>query len=68
MLLHEPIDINRNDWLIEIVGQIGRAMYWFNPLMWLALRDWRMICEQGCDTLVIQNGTKPSSKSAKTSI
>ena len=61
VLLHELIHVKRNDWLTEIVGRIGRAIHWFNPLMWIALRNWRFVCEQGCDTLVIANGAKPSS-------
>ncbi len=61
VLLHELIHVRRKDWLIEIVGQIGRAMYWFNPLMWIALREWRLVCEESCDALVVANGTRPSS-------
>ncbi len=61
VLLHELIHIRRNDWLIDLIGRMGRAMYWFNPLMWMALRDWRRVCEQGCDALVVTHGTKPSS-------
>jgi beta-lactamase regulating signal transducer with metallopeptidase domain/uncharacterized coiled-coil DUF342 family protein len=60
VLQHELVHIKRADWLIRLVGRIACAVYWFNPLTWLALRRLGAAQELACDAEVIALGTRPS--------
>jgi TonB family protein len=59
VLGHELAHIQRNDWAIQIVAEILRAVYWFNPLVWLACHRLRQESEQACDDAVLQMGVQP---------
>lgn len=58
VLEHELAHIRRRDCLWQLLGQLARAMYWFNPLMWMAYR--RLLCEseRACDDAVLYRGSK----------
>jgi len=43
-----------------MLGQLTRAIYWFNPLAWLALHRLRREREQACDDLVLASGFRGS--------
>lgn len=60
VLLHELAHARRFDCQTQLVAQLARALFWFNPLVWLA--RWRMQIdrEQACDDLVLTSGTKAS--------
>ncbi|UCC29141.1 MAG: hypothetical protein JSU86_13170, partial [Phycisphaerales bacterium] len=60
VLLHELSHIKRNDWLIQVLAQIACAVYWFNPLVWIAVKRLYVEREQACDDDVIALGIKPS--------
>lgn len=60
VLAHELTHIRRNDWLMQILAQIACAVYWFNPLTWLATGRLFLERERACDSDVIALGTKPS--------
>jgi beta-lactamase regulating signal transducer with metallopeptidase domain len=60
VLLHELVHIKRRDLLTQALAQIACALYWFNPLVWLALRQLRKEQEWACDERVLATGVKAS--------
>lgn len=56
VLLHELAHIRRGDCVLQFVGHLCRAMYWFNPLAWLALNQLRAEQEKACDDMVLNAG------------
>ena len=58
VLLHEFSHIQRWDWLTQTIAQISCAVYWFNPLVWVADRRMRLERERACDDHVLTNGCR----------
>lgn len=56
VLRHELAHVRRHDWLIQTAAECVRALYWFNPLAWLACRMLRHDSEHACDADVIRGG------------
>jgi beta-lactamase regulating signal transducer with metallopeptidase domain len=60
VLVHEMAHVKRFDALTQLLAQIAIAIFWFDPLIWLAAHRMRVEREHACDDYVIRDGTKPS--------
>lgn len=56
VLVHELSHIRRLDWLSMLLCQVVLCIYWFNPLVWLAVRKADEEAENSCDAAVIRCG------------
>jgi TonB family protein len=57
---HELAHIRRADWATQLLSEIVRAAYWFNPLVWLACAQLRAECEVASDDRVLAHGAEGS--------
>ncbi len=60
VLLHELAHAARWDCLAKFVAHIACALYWFNPLVWIAFKQMQIEAESACDDLVLNAGAEPS--------
>jgi beta-lactamase regulating signal transducer with metallopeptidase domain len=51
-LLHEMAHLKRADLWLDEVCALVRALFWFHPLVWVALRRVRTLTELACDASV----------------
>ena len=58
VLAHELAHIARHDWIIQLGASIFQAIYWFNPVAWLACRALRRQSEIACDDVVLRMGVE----------
>lgn len=54
MLLHELQHYKHRDAIASHLMNIARTVYWFNPAVWLALKEMRSEREIACDTSVLE--------------
>jgi beta-lactamase regulating signal transducer with metallopeptidase domain len=60
VLVHEMAHVKRFDALTQLAAQLAVALFWFDPLIWLAAHRMRIEREHACDDYVLRDGTKPS--------
>jgi TonB family protein len=60
VLRHESAHLERRDVTLQIAAQLVAAVWWFQPLVWLACRQMRADCEFACDESVVSSGMKAS--------
>lgn len=56
VLCHELAHVHRGDWGTQLAAELLRALYWFNPLAWIACRRLRLDSEHACDDAVLNAG------------
>ncbi len=56
VLGHELAHIGRADWAIQMAADVVRAVFWYNPLFWLACARLRRESEAACDNAVLEAG------------
>ncbi|MEX2179541.1 MAG: HEAT repeat domain-containing protein [Gemmatimonadaceae bacterium] len=60
VLAHELAHLSRGDLLMNALSHLARALYWFNPLAWLASHRLRIESERACDDAVLRRGARAS--------
>jgi beta-lactamase regulating signal transducer with metallopeptidase domain len=60
VLVHEMAHVQRFDGLTELMAQLALVVFWFNPILWPAVRRMRTEREHACDDRVLLDGIKPS--------
>lgn len=57
MINHELVHFHRGDNLFNLFALLFVAVFWFNPLTWLAYRAFRRSQELACDAAVLKQST-----------
>jgi TonB family protein len=56
VISHELAHVRRGDWGTQLAAEFLRALFWFNPLVWIACRRLRAESELACDDEVLNGG------------
>jgi beta-lactamase regulating signal transducer with metallopeptidase domain len=59
VLAHELAHVGRFDTLTQLAAQIAVALFWYDPLVWIAARRMRIEREFACDDAVLRAGSIP---------
>ena len=58
VISHELAHVRRGDWGTQLAAELLRAVFWFNPLVWIACRRLRAESELACDDEVLNGGVE----------
>ncbi|MFT3975500.1 MAG: M56 family metallopeptidase [Sphingomonas bacterium] len=53
IIAHELAHVASMDWAKLLLGRVVTALYWFNPLVWLLVRDAHQLREEAADDAVL---------------
>lgn len=56
VIVHELAHIKRHDYAFHLLAEIAHAIYWLNPLVWLAAHRSGIERERACDDVALQSG------------
>ncbi len=59
-LFHELSHVKRGDFLVMLFVRLSLAVFWLNPLSWVAFKMLKKEQEKACDELVLKAGIRPS--------
>ena len=65
VLLHELAHIRRRDIAAQLFASATAAIWWFQPLVWVARRSLRRESEQACDAEAVSAGVRASDYAAE---
>jgi TonB family protein len=60
VLAHEMAHIGRGDWIVHVLAELACAVYWFNPLFWIAKNRLCRESEHAADDVVLGLGVDGS--------
>lgn len=60
IITHELAHVVRLDWLRLVLGRIAIALLWFNPLVWILVRQAHQLAEEAADDAVLQTNVQSS--------
>lgn len=60
VLLHELAHVRRGDPALHLIARAALALYWWNPLAWIAWRELLKERERAADDLVLNAGARAS--------
>jgi CubicO group peptidase (beta-lactamase class C family) len=64
ILQHELAHVRQGDCRAALICEMAVAVFWFNPLVWLASARIRDLQEMAADSRVLMSGAKPSAYAA----
>ncbi|HTM04336.1 MAG TPA: M56 family metallopeptidase [Vicinamibacterales bacterium] len=64
VLTHELVHVRRRDWLTHMLAELACAVFWFNPLFWVARGALRRESEHAADDAVLCTGIEPADYAA----
>jgi TonB family protein len=65
VLRHELAHVRRHDVALQFFAHFVAALWWFQPLVWMARRRLRAESELACDSEAIRDGLRPSEYAAE---
>jgi TonB family protein len=54
ILCHEFLHVERCDWIVTVIEEVVRAVFWFHPAIWWVLGEIQLSREQAVDRAVVE--------------
>lgn len=65
VLAHELAHLRRRDCFWKLLSQIAKAVFFFQPLLWLVSRRMEATAEEVCDDVVVELGAEPATYASR---